>query len=127
MHITNEPPKGGNKNSDSILYSETVCSIENNQKVTQAIEVDGVKYQLDMKYVDNFSLHDMAVNFKHHDPPQCELDLAEVKQLQRHNLHLSNIIAKCESQHHHNKTPYHLDEHGIIYRESGKDQIFPMP
>ena len=35
--------------------SETVCNIENSQKVNQNFEVEGVKYQLDEKHVDGLS------------------------------------------------------------------------
>ena len=45
-----------------------VCSIENNQKVNQDFGVDGVKYQLDLKNVDDLSSCDTSVNSKHHDP-----------------------------------------------------------
>ena len=55
-----------------------VCSIENNQKVNQDFEVDGVKYQFYVKHVDNPSLHDMSVHFTHHDSSQYELYLPEV-------------------------------------------------
>ena len=39
------------------------------------------------------------------------------KQLQGKDTHLLKIIAKCQSQSHHDKTPYHLDEYGIVYRK----------
>ena len=57
-----------------------VCCIENNQKVNQDFEVDGVKYQFDAKHVDDLLLHDTSVNSKYHDkPPQCKVDPKEVK------------------------------------------------
>ena len=58
-----------------------------------------------MKYVDDLSLHDTAVISRKHDPPQYELDLTEIKQLQGQDTHLSKITAKCKSQHHHDETP----------------------
>ena len=45
-----------------------VCSVEYNQKVNQDFEVYGVKYQLDMKQLDDLSLHAMTKKSKHHDP-----------------------------------------------------------
>ena len=30
---------------------------------------------------------------------------------------MSEIIVKCKSKHYHDKTPYHLDDHGIAYRK----------
>ena len=91
-----------------------VCSIDNNQKVNQDFEVDGIKYQLVVKHVDDLSLHNTAVKSKQHDLLQCELGLTEVKQLHGQDMHLSKIIAKCKSQYHHDKAPYDLNEHGIV-------------
>ena len=60
--------KEGYEYSKSIYDSERemVCSIENNQKVNkQDFEFDSVKYQLDVKHVDDLSSHDTSVNSKH--------------------------------------------------------------
>ena len=118
MHKANEHKKE-HKYDKSIfnLETEIACNTKNNQKVNQDFEVDGVKYQLDGKHVDDLSFHDTSTNSKNHDPPQCELDIIEVKQVQGQDIHLSQIIQKCKSQHHHDKTPYHLDKHGIAYRK----------
>ena len=79
--------------------------MHSNQKVNQDFEVDSIRYQLDSKHVDGLSLHNTAVQSKYCNPPQCELNLTKVKQLQGQNMHLSKIIAKCKSQHHHDKSP----------------------
>ena len=60
-------------------------------------------------------------------PPQCELDLTEVKQLQGQDMHFSKIVAKCKSQHHHNKTPYHQVSMGLYTEMSGMNQISSTP
>ena len=53
-------PKEWHEYGKSISYSETetVCDIENGQKVNQHFEVYGVKYQFDVNPVDDLSLHD---------------------------------------------------------------------
>ena len=70
MYKANEPEKERHEYGKSIFDSETemVCSLENNQKIKQDFEVDSVKYQFDLKHVDNLSLHYTSVNSKHHDP-----------------------------------------------------------
>ena len=80
MCKANEAEKG-HEHGKSIFNSEreTVCDIENSQKINQNFEVGGVKYQLDAKHVDNLSLHDTSVNSKHHDTSQCNLDLTDGK------------------------------------------------
>ena len=88
-----------------------MCNIENSQKVNQNFEVQGIKYQCDAKHVDDLSLHDTSVHSKKHNPLQCKLHLTEVKPLQGQSKHLSKIIVRHKSQHHHDKTPYYLDEH----------------
>ena len=62
--------KDGHEYGESIFDSETetVCSVENNEKVNQDFEANGVKYQLDVKHVDDLSLHDTAGKSRHHDP-----------------------------------------------------------
>ena len=67
--------------------------------------------------VDDLSSSDTVAKPKLQDPPQCILDLTEVKQLQWQGTHLSTIIAKCTSHSHHNETPYYLDDNGIVYRK----------
>ena len=111
--------KVGHEYIKSIFDSEAkmVCNIDNNQKVNQDFKVGAIKYQLDAKHVDDLLLHDTTVNSKHQDPPQCKVDLTEVKQLQGQDMHLSKAMAKCKSWHHHDKTPHHLDECGIVYRK----------
>ena len=68
-------PKEGHEYGKSIFDSETekVYIIENSQKVNQEFEFDGVKYQFDARHVYDLLLHDMSVNPRHHDPPQCKL------------------------------------------------------
>ena len=112
----NKPQEERYEYGKYIFDSGTKCNTENNQKGNNNIEVDCVKHQFDAKHVDDLLLHDTSVNPKHHDPPKCELDPTEVKQLQGQDIYLSKIIAKCKSQHHHDKTPHHLDEHGVMYR-----------
>ena len=69
MHKAHEPEKG-HEYGKSIFDSETETahSIENNQKVNQDFEVDGIKYQFDVQHIDDFPLHDTSMNTKHHDP-----------------------------------------------------------
>ena len=102
LYEANEPKKEGHEYGKSIFDSETemIYSIENNQKVNQDFEVDGVKQQFDVKHVDDISLYDTSVNSKHHVLPQSELDPTQIKQLQVQDTYLSKIIAKCKSPHH---------------------------
>ena len=94
-----------------------VCSVDSNQKFNQDFEIDGIKYQLDTVHKDDLLFPNTAVKPKPEDPTQYKLDLTEVKQLQGQDTHLSKIIEKCTSHSHHDKTSYHLDENGIVYRK----------
>ena len=94
-----------------------MCNIENSQKVNQNFKVDGVKYQFDVKHVDNLSLHDTSVNSKHHDPPLVQTRPNRGTAITGAGHTFIKNIAKCKSQHHYDKTPYHLDEHGIAKRK----------
>ena len=46
----------------------------------------------------------------------CSLDLQKLNQLQHQNENITKLSAKCKSGK-NNESPYHLDEHGIIYRK----------
>ena len=45
-----------------------------------------------------------------------QLDLTEVKQLQGRDMYLSKLLQNVNLSH-HDKTPYILDEYGIVYRK----------
>ena len=100
------------------LETETICSVDSNQKISQDFEIDSIKYQLDTEHEDDLLPPGTAVKPILQIPLQCKLDLTEAKQLQGQYTHLSKIIAKCISCSHHDKTPYHLDENGIVYRKA---------
>ena len=95
---------------------ETVCSVDSNQKVNQEFYISGIKYYLNPKHKNDLSSPGTAVKFQIQDPPQCNIDLDKIKQLQAQDPHLSKVIAKCTPHNHHNKTPYYLDEgvHGKV-------------
>ena len=85
------------------------------KNIKQDFEVNGVKYQFDLEHVDDLLLHNMSVNTKHHGPSvQTRPNRGKIITGTRHTF--VKIVEKCKSQH-HDKTAYHLDEHGIIYRK----------
>ena len=54
--------------------TETVCSVDSNQKVNQDFEMDGIIYQLDTAHEDDLFPPDTAVKANLQDPSQCRLD-----------------------------------------------------
>ena len=115
----NKPEKEGLEYGKYIFNSkpDAVCSVDSNQKVNQEFEIDGIKYYLDLEHEDDLSLPDTTIKPQIQGPPQCKLDMDEVKQLQGQDPHLSESIVKCTSHSHHDKKTYYLDENGIAYRK----------
>ena len=54
-------------------------SVYSNWKVNQEFEINGIKYQLHTAHEDDLLPPDTALKPKLLDPPQCKLDLSEVK------------------------------------------------
>ena len=70
LYGTNTPEKEWHEYDKSVfdLELETVCSVDNKQKVNQEFEIDSIKYQLNHEHEDDLSSLDTATKPKLQDP-----------------------------------------------------------
>ena len=119
LYETNALKKEQDEYGKSIFNSEpeAVCSIDSNQKVNQEFEIQSIRYHFNSKHDNDLLQSDTTVKPQIQDPPQCKLDLDEVKQFQGQDPHLSKIIIKCTFHSHHDKTPFYLAGNRVVYRK----------
>ena len=116
----NDPEDSGYEYGKSIfnMVENILSSLDSNQNVNNKFEIDSFKHFLNEKDLSNPRLQDTNTDVTDTNslPCICNLGLEKIKQLQKLDEHIARIIDKCKSMR-NDKIPYHLDEHGITYRE----------
>ena len=118
LYKNNGPEKVRYGNARSIFNTdaEALCNVDISQNINKEFEIEGIKYHLDEKDLDDIPSQSAdtyfgdckSLSFKSY------LDLTKLRKLQQQNVHISQIVAKCKAKK-YDKILYYLDEHGIVY------------